>query len=303
MSRLIEKLQIVKNFKIFSIIAALCVCIGLVGVLLLPFGVTLFNLDIDFVGGTSMHLALHTDVNSQVQSDVAGYFEDVAGIAPSSVQKTGDGTEVIIKSKEISTQTREEVFQKLAEVYSLTDDDSLNIENVAPAVGKDLQRSAVLSSIVAVVLMLVYITFRFEFKSGVAAVVCLVHDLLVMLSFYIIFRIPMNMTFVAAALTIFGYSINASIITFDRVRENNRHATKNQFPDIVENSIKQTFARSVNTTLTTLFTIGMIAIMGVPSLRTFALPIVVGILAGAFSSIFLAGPLWVKLRMTQKKKA
>ena len=125
--------------------------------------------------------------------------------------------------------------------------------------------------------MLVYITFRFELTSGLAAICCLVHDLLVMLSVYVLLQIPLDSNFIAAALTILGYSINASIIVFDRVRENLRTARKEPFEVIGEKSIWQTMGRTINTTLTTLFTIGMVYILGVPSLKQFTLPLIVGI--------------------------
>ena len=165
-------------------------------------------------------------------------------------------------------------------------------EDVSASVGSDLQRSAVLCAALAIVLMLLYITFRFELTSGLAAVVCLVHDLLIMLSVYVWLQIPLDSNFIAAALTILGYSINASIIVFDRVRENLRTARKEPFESVAERSVWQTMGRTINTTLTTLFTIGMVFILGVPSLKQFTLPLIVGILAGAWSSILLSASLW-----------
>ena len=149
--------------------------------------------------------------------------------------------------------------------------------------------------------MLLYITFRFELTSGLAAVVCLVHDLLIMLSVYVWLQIPLDTNFIAAALTILGYSINASIIVFDRVRENLRTARREPFEEVAERSIWQTMGRTINTTLTTLFTIGMVFILGVPSLKQFTLPLIVGILAGAWSSILLSASLWAFFRRKFRK--
>ena len=145
--------------------------------------------------------------------------------------------------------------------------------------------------IIAIVLMLVYIAIRFKFASALAAVTCLCHDVLIMLTFYTIFQIPVNTNIIAALLTILGYSINATIIIFDRVRENSRRMDTD-FADVVNASVRETFTRSLNTTLTTLFTIGMIYILGVSSIRNFALPIIIGLVAGFFSSVFLSGMLW-----------
>ncbi|CDD03638.1 protein translocase subunit SecF [Ruminococcus sp. CAG:382] len=139
--------------------------------------------------------------------------------------------------------------------------------------------------------MLVYIAIRFKFASALAAVTCLCHDVLIMLTFYTIFQIPVNTNIIAALLTILGYSINATIIIFDRVRENSRRMDTD-FADVVNASVRETFTRSLNTTLTTLFTIGMIYILGVSSIRNFALPIIIGLVAGFFSSVFLSGMLW-----------
>ena len=170
-----------------------------------------------------------------------------------------------------------------------------------------MQGKAITAALVAVVLMLIYITFRFELTSGLAAVTCLAHDLLIVLSAYIVFRVPFNTTFIAVALTILGYSINSSIIVFDRVRENRKYARRELFEDTVEKSLWQTVGRTINTSITTLLTVGMIFIFGVTSLRQFTLPMIIGIIAGAYSSLFLAGSLWAKyrglLRKNQREKA
>jgi len=297
------KFEIVKNFKIFGIVAILFVIVGLAGLILLPFGVNLFNFGVDFVGGTTMHIALHTQVGDAEVAKVEQIVEEVTSKPASSVVRTGDGTEVQISTLDIPTETRDEIFEQLKAEYNLSDSDRLNVENVSASVGKDLQLAAVFSAFLAIVLMLAYITIRFEFKSGLAAVCTLTHDLLVMLSVYIIFRIPMDMNFIAAALTILGYSINASIIVFDRVRENRRFSGKASFDEVVEQSIWQTLMRTVNTTLTTLFPIVMLYIFGVSSIKNFALPLIVGVVAGGYSSAFLAGPLWTKFRKLGRKKA
>ena len=164
-----------------------------------------------------------------------------------------------------------------------------------------MQAAAVKSSLVAALLMLLYITIRFDFKSGFAAVICLIHDVLVMISAYVIFQLPVNMNFIAAALTIFGYSINASIITFDRIRENQKLSRRESYDAIVDKSVRQSFTRNINTTLTTLFTIVLIIFTGVSSLVNFAIPITVGIVSGAYSSIFVAAPLWALLKKHQNK--
>ena len=288
-----KRFPILKNFKIFGGISVVLIVTGLVALILLPFGKNLFNLSIDFAGGTEMEFNMHTAVTQDIQTEVSDLFKDATGVDASSVTSSGDGNEdVLIRSTSIDSEQRAAVIDKMLEKYSLADTDILNNNDVSASVGSDLQRSAFICSILAILLMLVYITFRFELTSGLAAICCLVHDLLVMLSVYVLLQIPLDSNFIAAALTILGYSINASIIVFDRVRENLRTARKEPFEVIGEKSIWQTMGRTINTTLTTLFTIGMVYILGVPSLKQFTLPLIVGILAGGWSSVMLSTGLW-----------
>ena len=210
-----------KNFKYCAILSVLLVAAGLVALLAAPFGVNPFNLDSDVAGGTSFTSQLGEEVTPDVIDKVEDAVAEVAGKNVSAVP-TGDGTQVLIKTKSLSSEDREKLHEAMKSAFSLEDDARQDVQNVSPAVGKDMQAAAVKSSLVAALLMLLYITIRFDFKSGFAAVVCLIHDVLVMISAYVIFQLPVNMNFIAAALTIFGYSINASIITFDRIRENNK---------------------------------------------------------------------------------
>ena len=292
------------NFKILSIIACAFVAVGLIGLILLPFGVQLFRFDIDFVGGTTMQYELRVPVTAEVAADVAAIVEEVSGQAASSVTKAGDsGTQVVIKSRELDSEARDAVFEAVAEKYGLEATDCLKSDYVSASVGKDLRNKAIKASLIAVALILVYITIRFEFRSGLAAIVALVHDLLVMLSMYIIFRIPFNMNFIAAALTIFGYSINATIVVFDRIRENKKkEGLRNRpFAEVVDISIHQTLSRSLNTTITTLIVMVMLLVLGVSSIRNFAAPICVGVIAGCFSSVCISGPVWNLLASRKKE--
>ncbi len=292
------KFSFTKHFKIFAVISLLLVIVGIIGLVCIPFGVYLFNFDIDFLGGTTMQFELYTDVNADVTANVENIVKDVTGAAPSSVIKAGDsGTQVVIKTLELDSETRDQVFQAVAEAYNLPEGDQpIKSDYVSASVGADLRNSAIIASAVAAVLILLYITIRFEFRSGIAAVIALVHDLLVMLSMYIIFQIPFNMNFIAAALTILGYSINATIVVFDRIRENRKLMPKEEFASVVDHSIWQTMNRSINTTVTTLLAIVLLLILGVSSIRNFALPLTIGILAGCYSSVCLSGSIWNKLR-------
>lgn len=298
-----KKFPIVKNFKFFSIVSAVLVSAGLLGLILMPFGINLFNLDIDFIGGTTMHIELNKDVTNEDITTTTDIIENLIGDKISPIQKIGDGTEILITSKDIPSQTRTEVINAIKTEFNLADTDILSTDNVSPKVGADLQRAAITAALVASLLMLIYITFRFEFTSGLSAIICLAHDILVILSLYVIFKLPLNLNFIAVALTILGYSINAGIIVFDRVRENSKLDKRADFADVVEKSLWQTMGRTINTTITTLLPILMIYILGVPSLKSFTLPLMVGIIAGAYSSIFLSGSLWVFLKGKLSKKA
>ncbi len=296
------KFPILKNFKIYGIISILLCATGIVSLIALLFGTNFFNLSIDFAGGTEMEFNMKQTVTQEIQSEVQTLFKETTGV-DASVTSSGDKNEqVLIRSTSIDSETREKVITAMEEKYGLTDEDLYGNEDVSASVGKDLQASAFLCAIVAIILMLIYITIRFELTSGLAAVCCLIHDLMIMLSVYVWFQIPLDTGFIAAALTILGYSINASIIVFDRIRENLRSARKESFEEVAEKSVWQTMGRTINTTLTTLFTVGMIFILGVPSLKQFTLPLIVGILAGAWSSIMLSAGFWSFFRKKFRKK-
>ena len=293
-----------KNLKRTSIISLLLCLVGVSGLVLSLFGIHLFNYDIDFVGGTTMQFELYAQVDTAAIGEVKSLVEDATGQKPSSVTKAGDaGTQVIIKTKELDSALRDKAFEAVKAAYDLPAEDTpIKSDFVSASVGDDLKKSAILASSLAVVLILVYITIRFEFYSGVAAVMALVHDLLIMLSVYIIFQIPFNMNFIAAALTILGYSINATIVVFDRIRENKRLEPNKEFSGLVDISVHQTMTRSINTTITTLFSIVVLLIFGVDAIRNFAIPVCIGIVCGCYSSVFLSGPIWNLLENRRKKK-
>jgi len=291
---MLEKIRfnIVEKRKIFFIISLCIIAAGIIGFIAMG-----FNLDIDFIGGTTMHIDMHKAFDNQMRDDINAVVTDVMGEKASSIQKTGSsGTEVIIKTKELSTEQRDAIFEGIKEKYGLDDSDRLMVDNVSPAVGKDLSRSAFISCALAVLLMLIYITIRFEFLTGLSAVICLMHDALVMLTIYVLFRLPMGLNFIAAILTILGYSINATIIIFDRVRENMKLLRRSGFAEVINVSIWQTLTRSINTSLTTLMVIVVLYILGVPTIKDFAFPIIVGIIAGTYSSVFISGNIWYVLR-------
>ncbi len=306
-----NRFNIVDKFNIFGTIGVIFALLGIVSLVLLPFGVNTFNFDIDFLGGTTMTYEMHKTLDKAELDNIAKIVEDAAGVAPSSVQKSEE-TQVVIKTTTLDTEKRDAVFAALKEAYGLNDGttknendeiiptDILAVDNVDPVMGADLRNAAIVSALLAILCMLIYIAIRFDWRSGLAAVVALAHDVFVVMGAYVIFRIPVNMTFIAVILTILGYSINATIVIFDRIRENRKVLKKTSFGDVVNQSIWQTATRSVNTTITTLLAVVLIAVLGVPSIRQFVIPLIVGIVAGLYSSMFISGPIWVKLSKTSK---
>lgn len=277
MFNIIEKRKIFFAISLLVFVAG-AVCFAINGGL---------NTDIDFTGGTAIYFDMATAYDEVALRDCINPIE---GVTVSSVQKT-DATGALIKTTSIDTELREKVTTALTEKFPGST--VMSVDNVSASVGKDLWTNAALSIIIAAIAMLIYITIRFEILSGVSAVVALIHDMLVMISIYAIFRFPVNTSFIAAVLTILGYSINATIVIFDRIRENAKFMKKAEFKEVVNTSIWQSMGRSINTSLTTLITITMVYILGVPSIKDFALPLIIGIVAGTYSSIFIAGQFWV----------
>ena len=253
------------------------------------------NFGIHFKGGTKLVVELGENFN-KVEAD-----EIVKQYAPNAVTKTVEKTQYEIKAKDLDETQSAEVFNALKEKYSLEDSALVTQTQVGASVGKELTRNAIVAILIACIAMLIYVAIRFEFAFGVAAILALVHDVLITISVYAIFDIPVNTPFIAAILTIVGYSINDTIVIFDRIRENVRSMRRKTPTEIANISINKTLARSINTSLTTLIIIGAVNIF-VPTVREFSLPLLVGIAVGAYSSIFIAAPIWVILKGKKKSK-
>lgn len=286
--------KVVENRKIYFLISAVLILAGVV----MYFVNGGFMQDVDFVGGMTMYVEMGKEVDLD---EVAQLVQDSTPEIATPIVQNSDGTQIVIKTTPIDTEVREAVQTAIIEKYELTDDAILSVDNVSATVGSELRTQALVAAVIAALLMLVYISIRFTLKTGVAAVVALIHDVLIMLSVYAVFKIPVNSSFIAAILTIIGYSINNTIVVFDRVRENVKKNRRAPFNEIINTSLKQTVGRSINTTITTLITVVMIYALGVNSIREFAFPIIVGLLAGTYSSLFIAGSVWYMLDNLEKK--
>ena len=266
------------------------------------------NMGIDFEGGLSMQYDMKTAV---VSADVSSVLDGMS-IKSSTVTIQGrDNNEAVIRIKDVSkddiqkvqAEFEENIKQSYPEAVSVGD-----VNYVGPVAGATLVKNAVISVLLAAALMLIYIAIRFDLNSGIAAVFGLLHDVLIMLSFMVIFRsvIQMNSSFIAAALTIVGYSINNTIVIFDRIRENAKKMPTVAREEVTNISIKESLGRTICTTVTTLITIVALCILGVASIREFALPIIVGILSGVYSANMINGYVWAFLeekRRSRKAKA
>jgi preprotein translocase SecF subunit len=224
-------------------------------------------------------------------------------LSPEIVHAGADKTEVIIKTKlSINNEDRMAIFNTIKTQYGLEDDALRSTEQFGPAIGTEIRNRAIMAILGAAVLMLIYITFRFELVFGLAAIVALLHDVLVLISVYAIFNITVNSSFIAAVLTIVGYSINDTIVVFDRLRENVKREKNKRYDEIADMSIGQTLTRSINTSLTTMLVIGSLLVLGVDSIKEFALPLMAGVAVGTYSSIFIASPVWALIRNRKAKK-
>lgn len=282
-----KTLQIMKKSRMWVSISVAVILIGLV----FYFIHGGFNLGIDFAGGTQIYANIGRDFDV---NEVRGMLSD-EGI-DATVMRAGDAKQdALIRLKDnpdIQAQ-QDTVVTLLAETYDLNVQTEFSSEFVGSTIGRELYGKAVLSLAIASVLMLLYIWIRFELISGFAAVLALIHDVLIMIAAVLIFHVPINSPFIAALLTIIGYSINDTIVVFDRVRENRKRFSRSlSRNEVVDKSISETIVRSLNTSLTTLFAVAALYIIGVASIKEFTFPILIGILSGTYSSIFIASPIW-----------
>lgn len=257
------------------------------------------NFGIDFIGGTIVTIELNTSFENADARAIVDKFDTGADVTYAGDAKT---QVIITTKKDLSKDERQALFSGFQEKYNLKDGDLLSIDTVNPSIGKEMANNAVIAIIVAVLLMLIYITFRFEFLFGLTAIIALIHDLIVVLGVYSIFQIQVNSPFIAAILTILGYSIMDTVVVFDRIRENRPKFGKHAYADLVDTSVTQTIVRSINTSLTTLMAISALYVFGVPAIQNFALPLIVGIISGTYSSIFNASALWYTIKEYQFKK-
>ena len=296
--------------KISKYCGILSIALIILGFVFLPInkssdlGQTL-NYSLEFTGGTAMNVEFEEYYDlTYAEQNIAPVIAEVADIAMSGIQiqNIKNSNQIVFKTKSFTVEQRAAVEAALKEQFGIN---FIEMENISSTMSTEMQRNAILSVVIASFCMLLYIAFRFsDVKFGVSAVIALLHDVFIVFTLYAVARLSVGNTFIACMLTIVGYSINATIIIFDRIRENLKimNVSKVGYAEVVNTSISQTFTRTIYTSLTTFISIFILCIMGVPSIREFAVTLMAGIICGAYSSVCITGPLWFLLKTKLVKK-
>ncbi len=275
------------------IFASLMITLSII-VLLVPG----LNLGVDFTGGT----ILERSVSQEPSTDS---IRQVLDKAVPELDLSGAVVQILDNANQFMIRTRELDNADIIKIDQAFDDNFgelvvLKTDVVGPTIGKELVQKALLAIAISALGILLYVTLRFEYRFAAVSVICILHDLIIVLGLFALTGREVNSPFVAAVLTVLGYSINDTIVIFDRIRENLRFKKKESYADIVAKSIKQSISRTINTSITTLLVVAMLVIFGGSAIQDFAFALLIGIIFGTFSSLFLAGPLW--LTWTERKK-
>ena len=303
-----------KNKKVINFLSKKALCFTISALLILSNFVFMglnqskigsaLNYSLEFMGGTSTNVTFNEDMSIEaLESDVIPLIEDITGDGFIQKSKVADTNEVIFKTRTLSVDEREKFNTAMEEKFSVSEN-MITTETISSTISSEMKTDALLAVFIATICMLIYIWFRFkDLRFAASAVLALCHDVLVVLAFYAFAKVPVGGTFIACMLTIIGYSINATIVIFDRIRENINLMRKEELSTIVNTSISQTLTRSIFTSLTTFITIGILYILGVTSIKEFALPLMVGVVCGTYSSVCVAGSLWyvMKTKIVKKK--
>lgn len=286
--KLNKAFNFIKHRKIYYIVSIIIIVGGLA-----MGGIRGFNYGIDFTGGTMMSIDLGSQVKiTQIQNTLS-----TCGIKDAEIVYSGENNEqVIIRTNQsLDNAARNKVISAMEKDYGITEKNVLSAEQFGPSVGKELRDNAIKAILIAALGMLIYVSIRFEWKFGFASIIGVFHDVLIVLAFYGIFHVTVNSPFIAGILTVVGYSINDTIVIFDRIRENLGIMKKNKLEELIDTSINQTLSRSIMTSFTTLVVMIPLFIMTSSSIREFTLPLMVGVLVGCGSSIFVCSPIYYDL--------
>ena len=299
----VKKFDFVAKRKIFYGISCAIIVAGIIVMAVnASAGKGAFNYSLDFVGGTSTTVTFDKEYTlAELESGVKEDIKNAAGINEVLIQTVTGTNQVIFKTSTLTVDQREAVDQALEANYGVSPE-NIAAETISGVISSEMRTDAIVALAIALVAMLIYIWIRFkDIKFGAAAIIALAHDALVVIVSYAFTRLAVGNTFIAVVLTIIGYSINDTIVTFDRIRENLHLATgRKELEDLVNTSVSQTVTRSLFTSATTFFTVFALYIFGVADIKAFALPLMVGVICGTYSSIFIASPLWYDLKTSFK---
>lgn len=265
-----------------------------------------FNYGIEFAGGTSTTADFGQEYTiEEIEDKIIPYVSEITKDSAVQATTVDETTEIVLKTRTLTLEERDALNAMLVEKFGV-DEDTISSQSISSTISGEMKRDAIIAVLVACVCMLIYIRFRFkDIRFATSAIVALVHDVLMVLISYVVLRLSVGNTMIACVLTIVGYSINDTIVIFDRIRENMHkaeHFTKESLAEICNRSLTQTLTRSINTSLTTVIMVLLLFIMGVPAIREFALPLMVGLVCGSYSSIFIATQLWYVMKIRIKSK-
>jgi SecD/SecF fusion protein len=294
--------------KIGGVSFAICVVLIIGGFVVMGVnggrGIGAMNYSLEFQGGTSTNITFNEDLSiAELEADVIPVFVEVVGEGDIQKQKVSGTNQVIVKTRTLTQDEREIVTTELMDKFSI-EETAIQTESISSTIGAEMRRDALVAVGIAIVCMLAYIWLRFkDIRFASAAVLALLYDVLIVAAFYAVSRISVGGTFIACLLTLIGYSINNTIIIFDRIREHlHEMKKKDDYKELVNRSITQTTTRCIYSSTTVLITIVMLYILGVPAVKDFALPLIVGIVFGTFTSVFVTGPMWYFFRTKIVKK-
>jgi len=280
----------VKNRKVVYIMSAVIILVGIISIIFQG-----FNYGIDFAGGSLLQIKFDDPASITEVRNILGEFD----LSQSTIQDLSDN-EFVIRTEKINPEKRKEILSVLRE--NLSDLEVLRVETVGPVIGENLKKTALYAILFAFMGIILYITVRFEFKYSIISILALSHDCLIVLGIFSLFQKEITISIIAAVLTIVGYSLNNTIVILDRLRENIKFRTRESFGNVVNLSVNQSLSRTINTALTTVLPVLAIYFFGGSILSDFALALFIGMVAGTYSSIFIASPLLVDWKSINKER-
>ena len=295
-----KTINFIGNWKKYVVISGAVVVICVAGLVVrAASGGPLFNYSLDFAGGNSTSVDLSKTVTDEDKQKAEDTAKSVIGSGKSVEISVADNTKIVVRTEELSEQKSEELKATMAKTFGVDESTKIESEFISGSVSDEMKVDAAVATLIATLCMLLYIWIRFrKLSTGISAVLALVHDVIAVLTVYVVASafIPVGSTFIACMLTIVGYSINDTIVVFDRIRENKAKATsRTSLAEIINKSITETLSRSINTSVTTFIMVFVLAVFGVDSVCQFAIPLIVGIISGCYSSVCVASPLWYVL--------